>query len=244
MKNLKLHKSQFVFIEQLANASSAIIINNGEFCYSTEYEIWRLKLGNKPVKVVSLSEVEAYKDKEIKITSYEYNPPWDSFLIGCSNGDVILIQENIVEIAFKCDLPPIQIICSPDYERSILLSEGGQINLVSECFEVLNDFDVKDILLTEQQLVNVGWGKKETQFHGSEGKSKRSIKEIIGDSDVSDKSLNICWRSDSLFFAVGYFNELIKLRTIKIFNRDGILQFISEPLPGNQHLYLIFNFKG
>ncbi|XP_050537396.1 elongator complex protein 1 [Daktulosphaira vitifoliae] len=232
MKNLKLHKSQLVCIEQLTNANSAIIINNGEFCYSTDHEIWRVKLGIGPLKVVSLVEIEDYKDQEIKIISYAYNQPWDSFLVGCSNGDIILIQENIVEIAFKCDLPPSQIICSPDYERSILVSEGGQINLVSECFEVLNDFNVKDIVLTEQHLVNVGWGKKETQFHGSEGKSKRNIKEIIGDDDNTDKSLNVCWRCDSLFFAVGYFNELINLRTIKIFNRDGILQFISESLSG------------
>jgi len=103
----------------------------------------------------------------------------------------------------------------------------------------LNDFNIIEIELSEKLLVNVGWGKKETQFHGSEGKAKRVAKEIVGDGDDSDDSINICWRSDGLLFAIGFFNKVSNLRFIKIFNRDGILQYISEALSGRTLNYYI-----
>ena len=34
--------------------------------------------------------------------------------------------------------------------------------------------------------MNVGWGKKETQFHGSEGKSARVVKPEAGDVVLED----------------------------------------------------------
>ncbi|XP_050429932.1 elongator complex protein 1 [Adelges cooleyi] len=232
MKNLKLLKSRSICVDQLKGANSVLIINNGELCYSTDQAVWRINVGDQPHLVIDLKTTETYKAQDVKIVCYIYNPPWDSFLVSCSNGDVILIQENIVEIAYNCEQPANHLMCSPDYERFVLISENGQVTVVTECFDVLNNFNVKEILLTEQQLVNVGWGKKETQFHGSEGKNKRIVKEIVGDGIDADNAINICWRPDSMFFAVGYFNTTNNLRTIKIFNRDGILQYISEPLPG------------
>jgi len=35
------------------------------------------------------------------------------------------------------------------------------------------------------QLISVGWGRKETQFHGSEGKSAASRKEEVSDQLIS-----------------------------------------------------------
>lgn len=235
MKNLKLQKSRVTYVEQLKDAESVQIIANGELCYSTNCAIWRLIFNDQPRLVVDVSTAEVYTDGDvnnIEIMSYAYYEPWDSFVVGCSNGDVLLIQDNIVEIAYKCDDVVSNMLCSPDFERIILLSSKGHITLVTECFEALNDFNITGIELSEKLLVNVGWGKKETQFHGSEGKDKRVVKEVVGDGDNSDDSINICWRSDSLLFAIGYLNKIVNLRSIKIFNRDGTLQYISEPLSG------------
>lgn len=241
MKNLKLHKSCVSRVEQLKYAISALIINNCEFCYASNSAVWRLHINDQPRLVVDLSKSGIYSDNEdVKILSYVYNAPWDSFVVGCSNGDVLLIQENIAEVAYKCEYAVVDILCSPDAERFILLTEQGHITLLTECFEVLNDFNIAEVTLAENILVNVGWGKKETQFHGSEGKDKRVVKEVIGDGDDADDSINICWRSDGLLFAIGYFNRVTNLRSIKIFNKDGVLQNISEPLSG---IYDIFLFE-
>lgn len=232
MKNLKLHKSSLIRIAHLKDASSVLIINNGEFCYATSYAVWRLNVKDQPQLVVDLSTTELYVDVDVKITSYAYNVPWDSFVIGCSNGDVLLIQESIIEVAYKCEDAVTDIFCSPDFERIVILTGHGQVTLVTECFEALNNFDISEIALAENKLVNVGWGKKETQFHGSEGKNKRVVKEVFGNTENADDTIHVCWRSDSLFFAIGYLNKITNLRSIKIFNRDGVLQYISEPLSG------------
>jgi len=34
------------------------------------------------------------------------------------------------------------------------------------------------------QLISVGWGRKETQFHGSEGKSAASRKEEVNETEL------------------------------------------------------------
>lgn len=232
MKNLKLQKSILTQIDQIKTATSALIINNGELCYATDYSIWRLNINEQPRLVVDLSTSEIYVGQDVKIVSYTYNTPWDSFVVGCSNGDVLLIQENIVEVAYQCEDEVVDILCSSDFERIILLTREGHVTLVTECFEVLNNFKVSEVALAEKALVNVGWGKKETQFHGSEGKDKRAAKEVVGDGDDANDSINVCWRSDSLLFAIGYFDKTTNLRSIKIFNRDGVLQYISEPLSG------------
>lgn len=232
MKNLKLHKSMLTRVDQVKDAKSVLIIKDSEFCYVIGHTIWRFHINDQPRLVVDLSTTGVYSDVNIEIECYTYFT-WDSFIVCCSNGDVLLVQEDHVEVTYKFEEDiPVDISCSPDFERIVLLTDRGKIILLNECFEVLVDFTLTEEKDAVQTLVNVGWGKKETQFHGSEGKNKRIIKEIIGDGDDGDDSINICWRTDGLLFAIGYFNKVTNLRSIKIFNRDGVLQNISEPLSG------------
>lgn len=232
MKNLKLHKSTLTRVDQVKDAKSVLIIKDGEFCYVTGQTIWRFDINDQPRLVTDLSTTGIYSDLNIEIVCYTYFA-WDSFIVCCSNGDVLLVQEDHVEVTYTFEEEvPVDISCSPDFERIILLTDRGKIILLNECFEVLVDFTLTEENDAAQTLVNVGWGKKETQFHGSEGKNKRITKEVIGDGDDGDDSINICWRSDGLLFAIGYFNKVTNLRSIKIFKRDGVLQNISEPLSG------------
>lgn len=233
MKNLKLHKSRLARVDPARDAVSAVIINDGELCYATHREVWRWRVAEQPRPVIDLSTSEAHSDPRIEC--YAYVAPWDSFVVSCSNGDVLLAQDGLVESAYKCrdGDAVVRMWCSPDFERIVFLNGDGRLTLVTECFDVLDDFSVfAEEAVAENSLVNVGWGKKETQFHGSEGKSKRVVKEVIGDGDDADDTVNVCWRADSLLFAVGYLKKVTNLRSIKIFNRDGLLQNISEPLSG------------
>ena len=53
------------------------------------------------------------------------------------------------------------------------------------------------------KFVTVGWGSKETQFHGSEGKNARSKKDVQSTlASWDDKRARIVWRADGLFFAI------------------------------------------
>lgn len=53
------------------------------------------------------------------------------------------------------------------------------------------------------KFVSVGWGSKETQFHGSEGKQARGKRDIAQSlAEWDDSRARIVWRADGLFFAI------------------------------------------
>lgn len=80
----------------------------------------------------------------------------------------------------------------------------------------------------ENQFMSVGWGKKETQFHGSEGKQAAKKKEEFeaADPEVLDQTVNVSWRGDGEFHAVSFVGA--NGRMFNVFNKEGILQFASE----------------
>lgn len=85
----------------------------------------------------------------------------------------------------------------------------------------------------QKQFITVGWGKKETQFHGSEGKKAAVTKPIEQCENDSDDGLSrITWREDGSLFAVGFLHKENKMRQFKVFNREGILQYSSEQING------------
>lgn len=104
-------------------------------------------------------------------------------------------------------------------------------------------------------MVAVGWGKKETQFHGSEGKEAAKKKETVIDRPIDDDDLSprISWRGDGNAFATLVANGgqgkrdeahyvdpnnpiFLLARVVRIYNRDGSLQFTGEKtsLLGNE----------
>lgn len=85
----------------------------------------------------------------------------------------------------------------------------------------------------KEQFVTVGWGKKETQFHGSEGKAAATAKpEQISANESDDGCSRITWRENGSLFAVSFLHNVTKIRQFKVFNRKGVLQYTSELVNG------------
>ncbi|VVD02399.1 unnamed protein product [Leptidea sinapis] len=94
------------------------------------------------------------------------------------------------------------------------------------------DFDLLSQEFGANEFITVGWGKKETQFHGSEGKQAAQVKsEFIFDKHaiVKDKVL-ISWKYHGNMFAVGF--TMDGVRRFKVFDKSGRLQYTSEKVPG------------
>ena len=82
---------------------------------------------------------------------------------------------------------------------------------------------------------HVGWGKKETQFHGTAGKAAahKTAPSVLGRSPLESPQhhdINITWRPDGEYFAVNFVTEDQAERRIHIYDQDGTLQNISEPI--------------
>lgn len=85
----------------------------------------------------------------------------------------------------------------------------------------------------KNQFITVGWGKKETQFHGSQGKAAAKAKDVIvGRTTNDDEKPRITWRGDGTMFAASFIRDNRQARLFKVFNREGILQCTSELTAG------------
>lgn len=89
--------------------------------------------------------------------------------------------------------------------------------------------------------VSVGWGKKETQFQGRGAKAKAlrdpTIPEKVDEGRLSanddGKKCTISWRGDGAYVAVNFYSEETGgRRVVRVYNRDGELDSVSEPVDG------------
>jgi elongator complex protein 1 len=94
--------------------------------------------------------------------------------------------------------------------------------------------------------INVGWGSKQTQFHGSLGKAAAqapaaSSLSSIGLSPDDDLLTRISWRGDGALFAVSAVSPVppdatsLRRRVLRVYDRDGVLQATAESVPGLEH---------
>jgi len=92
--------------------------------------------------------------------------------------------------------------------------------------------------------INVGWGSKQTQFHGSLGKAAAqapagSSLSSVGISPDDDFLTRISWRGDGALFVVSAVEPAagaaLRRRVLRVYNRDGVLQATAEAVPGLEH---------
>jgi elongator complex protein 1 len=85
---------------------------------------------------------------------------------------------------------------------------------------------------------SVGWGKKETQFHGSAGK-QAAVQKVDSSkftkSEDDDNQPRVSWRGDGSFFAVSDIDNNRDARVIRFYNREGVLQNTTEPVDKLEH---------
>lgn len=170
----------------------------------------------------------------------------------CMSLIIVQHEGNVLSIALNDHLVPIEkeaqcvgsiaaglqtAVLSPDAEHIVLLDNDNNIILMNSFFDIVEEISLFSSDKGEQEMINVGWGKKETQFHGSEGKAAaKAASEVPMVNNVNPSEIdlkpNISWRGDSLLFAVNYLCPDKNNRVVKIFNKSGVLQCTSELLPG------------
>ncbi|KAL6440916.1 hypothetical protein ACFW04_003370 [Cataglyphis niger] len=122
---------------------------------------------------------------------------------------------------------------SPDNEIITAVTCTGTVVTMVSDFQVISEVDLYSEVFGEKQFVTVGWGKKETQFHGSAGKAAAKAKpEELNANELDDGRSRITWRGDGALFAVSFLHILTKIRQFKIFDREGTLCYTSEPTNG------------
>ncbi|KAI5477208.1 elongator complex protein 1 [Pseudohyphozyma bogoriensis] len=200
----------------------------------------------------AVSEFAAEGTTAKAVVSFKYLPESDSLAVVLANGDIEQIfspgstdaadvrRENVgcVDAGMKA------AAWSPDEELLALVTGDDKLIVMTKEFEVLSEGPLRTSEFGEDAPVNVGWGDKTTQFHGSVGKAAAAAagpsSSSLKPSPDDDSIPRISWRGDSAFFTVSSLEPVANLpnlhrRTIRVFSRLAVLSSTSEPTNGLEH---------
>ncbi|XP_070819157.1 elongator complex protein 1 [Chaetodon trifascialis] len=160
----------------------------------------------------------------------------ESACLATAGGDVVLFNLNTcqLECVGSVDSGLTAMSWSPDEELVVLSTGQETIIMMTKDFEPITEVGIHQDDFGEGKFITVGWGKKETQFHGSEGKqaAQRKIQEVQPAAAWDDRRPRVTWRGDGQLFAVSAICLQTEARKVRVFNREGVLQATSEPING------------
>uniref|UniRef100_A0A3P8U7I8 Elongator complex protein 1 n=1 Tax=Amphiprion percula TaxID=161767 RepID=A0A3P8U7I8_AMPPE len=162
-----------------------------------------------------------------------------SACLATASGDVVLFNLNTCQVGGAENVGSVDsgltsMSWSPDEELVILTTGQETIIMMTKDFEPITEVGIHQDDFGEGKFITVGWGKKETQFHGSEGKqaAHKKIQEVQPAVAWDDRRPRVTWRGDGQLFAVSAICPQTGARKIRVWNREGVLQATSEPING------------
>ncbi|XP_076625115.1 elongator complex protein 1 [Colletes latitarsis] len=239
MKNLTITRRSSRSLKFLENK----ILNDSTILYAvdTTNDDFYLLLKNKIYKLPSDygKDIISFDiELELEFISLEYCSILQELYGACKSGDIARINvgsELECEIISQLNVNLQCMKLSPDHEIIIVITADGIVITMVSTFQIISEVDLHALDFGQKQFETVGWGKKETQFHGSEGKKAAVTKPTEICKNESDDGLyRVTWREDGSLFAVGFLNQRNGIRQFKVFNREGILQYTSELANGLQ----------
>jgi len=183
---------------------------------------------------------EGLMDAGAKCIGLASLPDLQSVLVGLSSGQLVqvgaeglgMVEEvGCVECGLEC------LVMSPDLEIITLVTSELVVITMTRDYVPVKETRLLQDQFGEGEFVNVGWGKKETQFHGKAGKDSRVVKVEPGTVvEGDDEKVRISWRGDGQMFCVSYVSPGGEggeaRRRLRVLDRSGALYSTSEECVG------------
>ncbi|KAF9529755.1 Elongator complex protein 1 [Crepidotus variabilis] len=160
-------------------------------------------------------------------------------------GDVIMISieepGSPFEIEGTFESGILAASWNPDDSVVAIVTGERKLVLLTSLFDVLAEYLLHTQTFGEDAPINVGWGSKQTQFHGSLGKAAAQATNTVqaGTSPDDDSMPRISWRGDGAYFVVSSLSpenrDSKPHRTLRVYDRQGALQTTSEEVAGLEH---------
>lgn len=213
-----------------------------------------------------VQQIKQENELEINILSFNHFVDTCQLIFVFKGGDIITAtydpaqpdpETTIVEIVGSIDVGLLASTWSPDEETLSIVTGELNVILLLRQFEPIHErkLNPKDVYISEEKHVSVGWGKKETQFTGKGMREKERERDLLRDptvsvvekgvlSDFDSQTVSISWRGDCEYFAISTIEPVLvdetqeKLhdrRVIRVFTRDGELDSVSEAVDGLEH---------
>uniref|UniRef100_A0ABI0NX96 Elongator complex protein 1 n=1 Tax=Bos taurus TaxID=9913 RepID=A0ABI0NX96_BOVIN len=159
----------------------------------------------------------------------------ESVCVATASGDVLLCNLNTHQLECVGSVASgISVMSwSPDQELLLLATGQQTLIMMTKDFEPIMEQQIHQDDFGESKFITVGWGRKETQFHGSEGR-QAAFQMQMHESALpwDDHSPQVTWRGDGQFFAVSVVCPETGARKVRVWSREFALQSTSEPVAG------------
>ncbi|KAJ7133724.1 pol II transcription elongation factor [Mycena crocata] len=186
-----------------------------------------------------------------QVVSLRFLPDSRRLAVIMRGGDITMItvddEDPMPEVEGTIEPGILVASWSPDDSLLAIVTGEQKLTLMTSTFDVLSDaplfttdFGEGQFISTSYAPINVGWGSKQTQFHGSLGKAAAQAPTIraVGASPDDDALPRLSWRGDGTFFVVSSLSppsNAMRHRTLRVYDRQAALQSTSEAVPGLEH---------
>ncbi|NXY14657.1 ELP1 protein, partial [Atrichornis clamosus] len=210
----------------------------GTLLVGSQYSLVELRpAGDSVTREVSLT-ADGFlpEDGSGCIVGIEDLPEQECVCVATAAGDILLcnLSTKQVECVGSVDSGLSIMSWSPDQELVLLVTGQQTLIMMTRDFEPITEKQIHQDEFGEGKFVALGWGKKETQFHGSEGKqaAHRKQMEVLPTSAWDDGRPRVTWRGDGQFVAVSAVCPETGARKVRVWSRELVLQSTSEPISG------------
>ncbi|KZV82846.1 IkappaB kinase complex, IKAP component [Exidia glandulosa HHB12029] len=260
MRNLTLLASTSHALQNATILASCIDVENdasyvcGRVEGASTVGIWLCEKTTHPTQValiVADDEVDA-STKEPRVIAFNFLAEARALCVVFEDGRIVTVSvhgHGTVDVVGDVEAGLDAVAWSPDESLVVMITKDGKMLLMTQDFEVLSDVPIQTDDFGEEEAINVGWGSKTTQFHGSLGKTAaQSAKDEAalaargGISPDDDCRCRVSWRGDGAYYVVSSLDKrhtadgTVHLRRVlRVYNRLGALQTTSEPVPGLEH---------
>ncbi|KAG5640485.1 hypothetical protein DXG03_008338, partial [Asterophora parasitica] len=254
MRNLSLYATSSTDLQN-ANVTATAIDVDENVIYTTserqdpdgnvDVEVWKVEDNENPSVFTMFTTTCAvsHTSNTSQVISLRVIPEARRLSAIMRNGDITMIsleEDATVEVEGTVEPWISAASWSPDESLLVVITGEDKLILMTSTFDVLSEAPIHAHDFGEDAPINVGWGSKQTQFHGSLGKAaaQAPAQAVIGSSPDDDEAPRISWRGDGAFFVVSTLSPVgppTRCRTLRVYDREGVLQSTSEAVAGLEH---------
>lgn len=260
MRNLTLIATESSSFADLNLTSTAIDLDENVIYAASEQqtldgevavELWRVAQLNSdhtisPTAVTMFTSVPSSNGpSETQILSLRVVAELRRIVSIMRGGDVVVVsleeEDSPAEVEGTFESGILAAAWNPDESLLAIITGEQKLVLMTSALDVLSETPLHADEFGEDAPINVGWGSKQTQFHGSLGKTAAQAPSItkVGSSPDDDNQPRISWRGDGAFFVVSSLSPEdangLRHRTLRVYDRQAALQSTSEAVPGLEH---------
>eukprot|EP00041_Stephanoeca_diplocostata_P031828 m.1002163 g.1002163 ORF g.1002163 m.1002163 type:complete len:1524 (+) comp24034_c0_seq14:173-4744(+) len=252
MHNVQLQQAYTCSVNRESSADEHSI--TGPICIDPEHDIVFFTDSRKPalhafdVKQQSISysvDLSSELDAGCNVVGIQHLQLDEAICIAIRSGEILLVntQTRTFEVVGDFEAGIATMSWAPDQELFTLVSGTGVLFLMTREFDVLHEEPIESTEFGADSPINVGWGKRETQFHGKAGKPSTQAPTPVADVPFDDDCPRVSWRGDGEYFVTSSRSAQPQndaaggsagstRRVLRVWDRNGSLQSTSEQVGG------------